>query len=180
MLVYVTIEQTIVSIFQMDEDAWARHANPWSVWTRNTVLPLLILAFWSRAWLGWWSLIPIAGTMIWAWINPRLFARPKSTDNWASKAVFGERVWLNRKAIPVPERHRKAPNILSACSGVGMVFVVWGVYALNVWPTIFGTAVVYLSKLWFLDRMVWLYEDMKDTTPEYQNWLHGPDVDLGT
>ncbi|NJM71476.1 MAG: hypothetical protein HC862_15300 [Scytonema sp. RU_4_4] len=26
---------------------------------------------------------------------------------------------------------------------------------------------VLLSKLWFIDRMVWLYEDMKDANPEY-------------
>jgi len=146
----------------MDEDTWARHANPWSVWTRNTVLPILILAFWSRAWLGLWSLVLIAGAVLWTWINPRFFPRPESTENWASKAVLGERIWLNRKAMPVPERHRRAPKILSACSGAGMLSVIWGVYALEVWPTLFGAAVVYMSKLWFLDRMVWLYEDMND------------------
>jgi len=158
----VTIEQTIASAFQMDEETWARHANPWSVWTRNTVLPILILAFWSRAWLGLWSLVLIAVAVLWTWINPRFFPRPESTENWASKAVLGERFWLNRKAVPVPERHRRAPKILSACSGAGMLCVIWGVYALEVWPTLFGAAVVYLSKLWFLDRMVWLYEDMND------------------
>ena len=26
---------------------------------RNTVLPLLIIAFWSPLWLGWWALVPI-------------------------------------------------------------------------------------------------------------------------
>nr|WP_218133241.1 DUF6653 family protein [Methanofollis tationis] len=156
----------------MDEETWARHANPWSVWTRNTVLPLLILAFWSRVWLGLWSLLPIAVAGIWTWINPRLFVRPESTENWASKAVLGERVWLNRKAVPVPGRHRRAPKILSACSGIGMLSVIWGVYALEVWPPLFGAAVVYLSKLWFLDRMVWLYEDMKDMAPEYRSWLY--------
>lgn len=27
-----------------------------------------------------------------------------------------------------------------------------------------------LGKSWYLDRMVWLYEDMKDL-PEYKKWL---------
>lgn len=31
------------------------------------------------------------------------------------------------------------------------------------WPTLFGAALVYLGKLWFLDRMVWLCRDMRDT-----------------
>jgi hypothetical protein len=33
-------------------------------------------------------------------------------------------------------------------------------------------AVIMLGKLWFVDRMVWLYEDMKDATPEYRSWLY--------
>jgi hypothetical protein len=167
---HVTLEQKISSLFRMDEETWARHANPLSVWTRNTVLPFLILAFWSRVWLGWWALVPVAGALIWMWVNPRLFSRPESTDNWASRAVLGERVWANRDRDPVPEYHRKVPNILSAVSGTGFVFVIWGVYALEIWPTVFGVTVVYLGKLWFLDRMVWLYLDVKDSQkPRYEN-----------
>jgi hypothetical protein len=28
----------------------------------------------------------------------------------------------------------------------------------------------YLSKLWFVDRMVWLWQDMQDTNEEYRKW----------
>ena len=89
-------------------------------------------------------------------------SRPESFDHWASKAVFGERVWLNRDVVPVPVHHRTVPNILSAVSGIGMLFVFWGVFAFDLWPTVFGMALVYCGKLWFLDRMAWLWEDMKD------------------
>jgi hypothetical protein len=51
-----------------------------------------------------------------------------------------------------------------------MVLVIWG--ALAIWPTLLGATVVYLSKLWFIDRMVWLYEDMKNVEPEYRSWLY--------
>ena len=40
----------------MSDAVWARHANLWSVYTRFTVLPLLVMAIWSRAWIGWWVL----------------------------------------------------------------------------------------------------------------------------
>uniref|UniRef100_A0A832H3E3 Uncharacterized protein n=1 Tax=Oscillatoriales cyanobacterium SpSt-402 TaxID=2282168 RepID=A0A832H3E3_9CYAN len=56
----MTLERKIATAFHMSEETWARHANPRSVWTRFTVLPMLILAIWSRIWLGWWSLAPIA------------------------------------------------------------------------------------------------------------------------
>ena len=158
-------------IFAMDEATWARHASPWSVWTRVSTLPVLILAFWSRAWLGWWCLVPIALVLVWLWLNPRLFPPPRTTASWGSKATFGERVWLNRAQVPIPDHHRIAAHILSALSGVGLVFVVWGLVALAIWPTVLGTAVAYVGKLWFCDRMVWLYEDMKDSHPEYGAWL---------
>lgn len=47
----MTIERKIASFFRLNDETWKRHANPWSVISRNTVLPLLIIAFWSRIWL---------------------------------------------------------------------------------------------------------------------------------
>ena len=168
----MNFEQKIALLFKMDDKTWRRHANPWSVFTRTSALPLIVLAVWSRVWIGWWSLLFIALFLLWTWLNPRIFRQPKTTNHWASKGVFGERVWLNRKNVPVPERHRNFPNILSVASAVGTLFVVWGVIMLDLWPTIFGIVVVILSKYWFLDRMAWLYEDMKDEIPEYQSWLY--------
>lgn len=155
----MTLEERIARAFRMDEATWERHANPWSVWTRFTALPLLVLAAWSRAWLGRRAAVPLALSLLWTWLNPRIFGRPRSTDNWASKAVLGERIWMNRKQVPIPKHHRRLPGILNAVSGLGGAFVLWGVAALRVWPTLFGMALVYLGKLWFVDRMVWLYED---------------------
>jgi hypothetical protein len=158
----MTLERKIARAFALDDDTWLRHANPWSVILRNTVLPILVLAFWSRLWLGWYALVPVALALLWTWYNPRIFPAPGSFDHWASKAVFGERVWLNRDVVPVPVHHRTTPNILSGVSGIGMLFVFWGVFAFDLWPAVFGMALVYCGKLWFLDRMAWLWEDMKD------------------
>ena len=48
----MTLEEKIARSFSMSEETWQRHANPWSVWTRFTALPLIILAAWSRS--CWW------------------------------------------------------------------------------------------------------------------------------
>ena len=71
------IEQKLASLFRMTDEVWARHANPWRVWTR-----------------------------------------------------------------------------------------------FSVWETIFGMVIVILGKSWFLDRMVWLYDEMKDANPDYRSWLY--------
>ncbi len=165
-----TIESRMAQWFAMSDETWQRHTNPWSVYTRITVLPLLILAMWSRAWWGWWSLVAIALVIAWTWFNPRIFPKPRSTDNWASKGVLGERVWLNRRNIPVPEHHRIMPNILSRVSVIGLPFLIWGLWQLKIWPLLVGLILMLGAKLWFVDRMVWIYEDMKDKDPEYKSW----------
>lgn len=168
----MNIEKSIANLFKMDDVTWLRHANPWSVGTRFTVLPLIILAIWSRVWWGWFSLLPIAIALLWMWINPRIFPQPQSTNNWASKAVFGERVWLNRDHIPVPQHHQKVPSLLNLVSASGIPFLILGLINLEVYPTLIGTILIILGKLWFIDRMRWLYEDMKDSHAEYRSWLY--------
>jgi hypothetical protein len=76
--------------------------------------------------------------------------------------TLGNRIWIDRDDRSVPERHRVVPHVLNAIGGVGMLVVGWGVVRLAVWPTLLGTTLVYAGKLWFLDRMVWLYEDVTD------------------
>jgi hypothetical protein len=148
-------EHKIASLFRMTEETWSRHASPWSVLTRVATFPVVLAAVWSRAWLGWWALLPMAAVVIWLWLNPRLFRPPARTDNWASKATFGERVWLNRASIPIPAHHGKAATVLSALSGAGFVVAVAGASMLEPASTISGGAVCMLAKIWFCDRMVY-------------------------
>jgi hypothetical protein len=137
------------------------------VWTRIPLLPLFALAVWSRVWLGWWALVPIAALAAWTWWNPRAFPPPRSYDSWPSKGVLGERIWLARHRVPIPAHHRRMALLLSLTSALGLAPLIWGLVVLDPWPTMLGVAVVLLAKLWFVDRMVWLYEDMKDA-PEHR------------
>jgi hypothetical protein len=156
----------------MNDEVWTRHANPWSVWTRVAILPLFVLAVWSRVWLGWWALVPITALAAWTWFNPRAFPRPRSTMNWASRAVLGERVWLNSRAVPIPQHHRRAAMILTVISASGVTPLAWGLATFDLCPTMLGATLIAFGKLWFVDRMVWLYDEMKDARPEYRAWLY--------
>lgn len=164
-------ESKIAKIFGLNEDTWMRHANPWSVYTRYTVLPLIILAVWTRVWIGWWALIPVAVSIAWMFLNPVLFKKPQSTKNWASQSVLGERVWLNNKAIPIPKHHLKILPILNTIAGAGAFMTIYAMVVLNVEWAIIGTLFTYIGKSWFLDRMVWIFQDMKDYE-EYKKWLY--------
>jgi len=156
----------------MSDASWKRHANPWSVWTRIPILPLLAFSIWSRVWIGWWCLVPIAALFVWTFLNPRAFAPPAATDNWASMATFGERVWLNRKSRPIPEHHVRFSTVLNTVIALGMVPFVYGLYAFDALAVLLGLVLIILGKLWFLDRMVWLYQDTKNRDTEYASWLY--------
>ena len=156
----------------MDDATWKRHANPWSVWTRVIILPLLTLAIWSRVWIGWWCIIPIILLIIWAFVNPRAFTKPASTTSWASMATFGERVWLNRKQHPVPKHHQRFIPVLSAMTGLATLPLIYALITNDGIIACFSVILVVGIKLWFLDRMVWLYQDMKDQNPEYASWQY--------
>lgn len=167
----MTIERRIAKLFRLTDERWMKHANPWSVWTRYTVLPLIILAFWSRVWIGWWCLVPGVISLLWMFFNPVFFTKPRSTKNWASKSVLGERVFLNRDNVEIPDIH-KTPlyGILNTISSVGVVISIWSIIYYSVWGATLGIALAYLGKSWYLDRMVWLYETMKTLNEEYQKW----------
>jgi len=156
----------------MTDETWRRHANPWSVWTRYAAFPLLVFAIWSRVWLGWWSVFPIMGAILWLFVNPRAFPAPASTNNWASKAVLGERVWLNRRKVPIPEHHRTSMAFLLVNSLFGVVLLVWALSIYSLVVTIFSTLWILGFKTWSNHRMVLLYDEMKDVSPEYRAWLY--------
>jgi hypothetical protein len=166
-----TTEQRVARLFGLRGDNWMRHANALSVWTRFSVLSLIALAIWSRDWIGWYSLIPIALALVWMMVNPLLFPPPRSTRNWASKSVFGERIWVDRNRVDIPAQFRSpVPNTANALAGVGMLVLAYGLITFDVLPTIAGILVVSIGKLWYLDRMVLLFEDMKRRDAEYATW----------
>lgn len=167
----MTLERKIAYFFNLTDDNWMKHANPISVWTRYSVLPVIIVAFWSRAWIGWLCLIPGILSILWMFFNPVVFKKPKSTKNWASKAVLGERVYLNRDKIKIPNHHHiPLYGILNCVSSVGLILSIWSTVYYSIWGAIFGISLAYLGKSWFLDRMVWLYEDMKNENETYKSW----------
>ena len=168
----MSIEHRMAQLFGMDDATWKRHANPWSLWTRVAGAPFILLAIWSFGWIGIWAIIPLAAMFIWLWINPRLFAPPHTTQHWESKATFGERVWLNRHQLDIPAHHEKSARVLGVIGSLGFLLAIVSAGAHWFWPCVAGYAVHILGKLWFCDRMVWLYGDMKDKDPEYGRWLY--------
>ena len=150
----------VARAFRMSDDAWKRHANPWSVWTRFAAIPLMILAIWSRVWLGWWCVVPIAAVMVWLWLNPHVFAPVESPTSWAAKGIYGEKLWLKERDR-VPPDQRRVLRLLVPVAGAGFVLLSYGLVRLEIWPTMFGASLIVLAQLWRIDRLVVFYDNTR-------------------
>jgi hypothetical protein len=151
-------DQRINRIMGMDDDKWRRHANPWSVWTRLATVPAFALAVYARVWLGWWCLLPVGAIIVFLWLNTRIFAPAQINERWETRAILGERLWLDRRARPIPEHHRRATRWIVAGSSLGVIPMGVGLIWLDPWATAFGAAGVFFGQVWFLDRLAWLYD----------------------
>jgi hypothetical protein len=154
------VTSKIAGVFGMTDDAWKRHANPWSVWTRFAAIPLMILAIWSRVWLGWWCLVPIAVVLVWLWLNPRVFAQVETPTSWTSKGIYGEKLWLKERDRVSPD-HLRVLRLLVPVGAAGFALLMYGLVRLQLWPTVFGASLIVLAQLWRIDRLVVFYESTR-------------------
>jgi hypothetical protein len=161
----MALTDSVARTFNMNEDSWRRHANPWSVWTRFAAIPAFALAVWSRDWIGWWSLAPVGAVVAWLFLNVVVFRPVERPVHWTSKGIFGEHQWLKR-GNELPEAHRIVMRWLIAAGLAGMATMAYGLVILAPWPTLAGMAVLVLAQLWRIDRFGLLYE--MDGVPEHR------------
>jgi hypothetical protein len=72
----------------------------------------------------------------------------------------------------MPSHHQTAIGILKLVTFIGFLLAVCGLVIVHAWLTIVGTVITILGKTWFLDRMVWLYQDLCAESSEYKSWLY--------
>jgi hypothetical protein len=146
---------------RMNDEMWKRHANPWSVWTRFAAIPAFMLTVWSRIWLGWWVLIPISLILVWLVLNVFVFSPITSPRNWASKGIYGEKLWLSKR-VEIPEHYAVIQHWLIILGIAGMLLIAWGLYQLHLWISLLGAVVLILAQLWRIDRFSTLYDLYND------------------
>ena len=169
-----TSESRVAKAFGLEGDKWLRHANPVSVWVRFAVLPLLVLSIWSRRWIGRRSLLPVGASLVFMVVEPVLFRPPRSTQNWASRGVLGERIWADRNAVDLPEQFRSTavPNTTYAFQFAGLAILARGLVVFDLRSVVGGLLLVQCAKVWFIDRMVLLFRTMAARDPRYASWEH--------
>ena len=147
----------IAKLAGMTDEVWRRHANPWSVADALCGDSGNDPGGVERVWIGWWALVPVIAVSIWLWLNPRVFPAITEPHGWAAKGIFGEKLWLEEPST-VPAACRMVLRWLIVPGLCGTILLVWGLVELQIWPTVFGAALIVFAQLWRIDRLGRLYE----------------------
>lgn len=62
------------------------------------------------------------------------------------------------------------PNVAVIARCLAMIILSYGLVRLDLVAVIAGTLMCQVAKGWYIDRMVLLFEDMKERNPEYAAW----------
>jgi len=72
---------------------------------------------------------------------------------------LGERIWIHSQHKDIVKHHQTAINTINFIALGGVLICIWGLIKLVIWPTLFGSSIALLAKTWFIDRMVWVFEE---------------------
>ncbi|RLG84134.1 MAG: hypothetical protein DRO40_02430 [Thermoprotei archaeon] len=138
----------MVNLKKLRKEFWLCHSNPWSGLTRMLISPFLYLTIWYHNWVG------LGIVILWTIVNPIVFPKPKRTDNWFSKAVLGEKAWLNKfRSKPQPD----LPFLLNTLTAIFFVPSIYFAYVNMFWPTLYCATLMSIFKLWYVDRVALQY-----------------------
>jgi hypothetical protein len=73
--------------------------------------------------------------------------------------------------MQISSHHITTANATTTLSIIGVSIIIYGLVVLEIWPALFGAGVDIIGETRFVDRIVWLYEDMKHM-PEYAKWQY--------
>ncbi|GGB54787.1 hypothetical protein GCM10011316_28570 [Roseibium aquae] len=135
-------------------------------------------ALWSNASLGPWLAIgfAIAVLVVLSGLSS-LLPPARRSESWAARATYGERIWMNRLAVPVCQADARPVSMLSLAGITGMAVMAGGAWLND--PVILGggLAVYLAARFVFFDRLGALYVKMKGAHPLYRFWAMRPDND---
>lgn len=92
--------------------------------------------------------------------QPRIFGPATDLDRWETRAILGEKIWLNRRRVPIPQTHRRATTLALTGSVAGILPAGLGLIWLDAGLALLGVVVVVCGQIWFLALLARLYDEV--------------------
>lgn len=163
------------SILSQLSSGGRKPTGPLSTYTRILAPALLTSVLWSHVSIGMMAalaatFIAISGLIL----LQRLPAKQTDKSNWATSVGFGEQIWLNRLAVPIPPQLGARITTLYVVFWLGSLIALLGGATASPILTATGLAVTYCSQFVCFHKLVQLFKQMKDKAPLYRFWLSVP------
>ncbi|WP_068316181.1 DUF6653 family protein [Polycladidibacter hongkongensis] len=160
------------------DTARLRSTSWWSLGLRAITLPLLQLALWQKHQFDWpHTLAALIVLIAWTLASTRIAAGTGPKQTWYAHAIFGERVWLNQRLVPVPQRQNLQALALQIASFLCFAAACFFAYAHMLLPAMAATLICHASKAAQLNILAQLYIGMTKKNPVYRTWLRTPQND---
>lgn len=130
----------------LSEKNWGRHANPWSGWTRVLSMPALAVGLYLH---NYWILGIVA---VWLFVNPVLFPKPRSVENWMSKGVLGEQLYFKDGK----KFKKDLPTLLNVLNVPVFILFLYFAWQQELVALVLSGLLTMTIKFWFIDRMALL------------------------
>jgi len=138
--------------------------------------PLLLTAcMWTQIWLGAAGAIGLClCALVLMIIVPKLLPSTLARIDWARQVGYGEKIWLNRIFIPVPQGLNYRLTTLYLVFWAGVLVALWGAFAALPLLSATGLAVAYSAQATCFAKLIQLYKLMRERHPLYRFWANTP------
>lgn len=132
---------------------------------------VLTACLWTRSWFGMTEVVLLTlGVCMLLLFGPQIFSKAANRVTWARLAGYGERIWLNRLLIPVPQDLNHRLTILYIVFWLGALVAIWGAFAKLPILSVSGLVVAYSAQAVCLGKLIRLYAIMRERHPLYRFW----------
>lgn len=136
---------------------------------------LMTACLWSKVWLPLSGTVLLTvGAVLFLVFVPALLGSLGSRINWTRLVGFGERIWLNRLSVPVPQDLNYRLTILYLVFWTGGLVALWGGLASLPILSLSGLAVAYSAQATCFGKLIQLYTIMRERHPLYRFWSAFP------
>ncbi|QKY21903.1 hypothetical protein B4589_015935 (plasmid) [Halolamina sp. CBA1230] len=138
---------------RLESTLWDRHANPKSGWTRVPTGAAIVYAVYRR------NPRLLLAALLWAAINPFLFAPPETDEAWMTRGVLAERWWVREEGNGTIGL--SYPNVCNAGGALAFAYALVAAWRRRPAGAALGTALGSALKLWWIGVLVRRYDALK-------------------
>lgn len=153
-------------------------ASPAVILAKIAAPCVIVAGLWSQIWIGTGTACVLTVLMCIV-LYSAAYRMPdfRSQGSILRLIAYGERIWLNRIASPVPPQLNQQITVLNLVFLVGLLSAITGGFLTSPILTATGLAVCYAAQFVYFSKLNQLYQAMREKNALYRFWAISPNND---